>query len=541
MGGSGRPWRTASKRRATTWPSSTPNAAAFRRLGSAFEGTPVTGIGFDRDTLSEARHRGGLRLRRRQQRRQLQHPRRPGRPRDLRRRERRGPHLRPGPRRGLPAARHPHGRHRPLDRRPDAAPAAAPGLRAGADRPQRHVSSWPRCRSTRRGSGAGSPRSRSVTGARIAFLTRLGEGCSRGQTPCSRTATSSTSSRRSTTSTGSSRSSTSRRRPTDVSTRDRRGNTDARRHRRSRQRRALHRPRAARTTATRCCSSTRTPTTSRRPRPRRGLAAGRRLRDRLARGGRLHECDVVVAATGDDKVNLVVSLLAKTEFGVPRTVARVNNPKNEWMFDEAWGVDVAVSTPRLMTALVEEAVSVGDLVRIFTVPAGQRVDGRADAAGRESLRRQAGRRTSSGRTTPRWSASSATAGRSPPAATTRSRPTTSCCSSPRRTTRTSSSRCSPRAHAPRGRTTSGAPVPRRTLATTQTCPRSRAVTRRTLATTQTSPRSRAVTRRTLATTQSCPGSGCCRAVQAGAGLASGSSSGVLPLSSSSPMTSTASR
>ena len=85
----------------------------------------------------------------------------------------------------------------------------------------------------------------------------------------------------------------------------------------------------------------------------------------------LAECDVVVAATGDDKVNLVVSLLAKTEFGVPRTVARVNNPKNEWMFDEAWGVDVAVSTPRLMTALVEEAVSVGDLVRIFQFQQGQ--------------------------------------------------------------------------------------------------------------------------------------------------------------------------
>jgi trk system potassium uptake protein TrkA len=80
---------------------------------------------------------------------------------------------------------------------------------------------------------------------------------------------------------------------------------------------------------------------------------------------KVQDCDVVVAATGDDKANLVVSLLSKTEFGVPRTVARVNNPKNEWMFDESWGVDVAVSTPRLMTALVEEAVSVGDLVRIF--------------------------------------------------------------------------------------------------------------------------------------------------------------------------------
>jgi trk system potassium uptake protein TrkA len=80
----------------------------------------------------------------------------------------------------------------------------------------------------------------------------------------------------------------------------------------------------------------------------------------------IEDCDVVVAATGDDKANLVVSLLAKTEFAVPRVVARVNNPKNEWMFDEAWGVDVLVSTPRIMTALVEEAVSVGDLVRIFT-------------------------------------------------------------------------------------------------------------------------------------------------------------------------------
>jgi trk system potassium uptake protein TrkA len=58
--------------------------------------------------------------------------------------------------------------------------------------------------------------------------------------------------------------------------------------------------------------------------------------------------------------------LAKTEFGVPRVVARVNHPKNEWLFNEAWGVDVAVSTPRMLSALVEEAVTVGDLVRLFT-------------------------------------------------------------------------------------------------------------------------------------------------------------------------------
>lgn len=79
----------------------------------------------------------------------------------------------------------------------------------------------------------------------------------------------------------------------------------------------------------------------------------------------LEQADVVIASTGDDKANLVLSLLAKTEFGVPRTVARVNHPGNEWMFDDVWGVDVAVSTPRLMSALVEEAVVVGDLVRLF--------------------------------------------------------------------------------------------------------------------------------------------------------------------------------
>ena len=84
----------------------------------------------------------------------------------------------------------------------------------------------------------------------------------------------------------------------------------------------------------------------------------------------LDTCDVAIAATGDDKVNLVLSLLAKTEFGVPRTVARVNHPKNEWMFNEVWGVDVAVSTPRLMSALVEEAVTVGDLVRLLTFHEG---------------------------------------------------------------------------------------------------------------------------------------------------------------------------
>jgi trk system potassium uptake protein len=85
----------------------------------------------------------------------------------------------------------------------------------------------------------------------------------------------------------------------------------------------------------------------------------------------LEECDVVVGATGDDKANLVVSLLAKTEFAVNRVVARINHPANEWLFTEAWGVDVAVSTPRVLASLVEEAVEVGDIVRLFGIREGQ--------------------------------------------------------------------------------------------------------------------------------------------------------------------------
>jgi trk system potassium uptake protein TrkA len=86
---------------------------------------------------------------------------------------------------------------------------------------------------------------------------------------------------------------------------------------------------------------------------------------------RLSEADVIAAVTGDDEDNLVVSLLAKQEFGVPRVVARVNNPKNEWLFNEVWGVDVAVSTPHLLTALVEEAVTVGSFIRLLSFEGGR--------------------------------------------------------------------------------------------------------------------------------------------------------------------------
>ncbi|MEY4339613.1 MAG: hypothetical protein RLZ14_1463 [Actinomycetota bacterium] len=91
----------------------------------------------------------------------------------------------------------------------------------------------------------------------------------------------------------------------------------------------------------------------------------------LLRAAGLERADVVAAVTGDDEDNLVVSLLSRQEFGVPRVVARVNNPNNEWMFNETWGVDVAVSTPHLITGLVQEAVTVGSFVRLLSFEGGR--------------------------------------------------------------------------------------------------------------------------------------------------------------------------
>ena len=85
----------------------------------------------------------------------------------------------------------------------------------------------------------------------------------------------------------------------------------------------------------------------------------------------LRTADVVVAVTGDDEDNLVTSLLSKQEYGVPRVLARVNHPDNEWLFTEQWGVDAAVSPPHILTAMVEEEVTVGDLVRLLPLERGR--------------------------------------------------------------------------------------------------------------------------------------------------------------------------
>ena len=107
----------------------------------------------------------------------------------------------------------------------------------------------------------------------------------------------------------------------------------------------------------------------------------------------LNTADVVVAATGDDEDNLVTSLLAKQEYGVPRVLARVNHPDNEWLFTEQWGVDAAVSPPHILTAMVEEEVTVGRPGAPAAARARRDLDRRADDPRRLADRR-AGRCTS---------------------------------------------------------------------------------------------------------------------------------------------------
>ncbi|MFN8377514.1 MAG: TrkA family potassium uptake protein [Anaerolineae bacterium] len=83
------------------------------------------------------------------------------------------------------------------------------------------------------------------------------------------------------------------------------------------------------------------------------------------------QANVVAAVTGFDETNLVVTNLARLEFGVPRTIARVNNPKNAWMFTPQMGVDVALNQADLMARLIAEEMSLGDMMTLLKLQRGK--------------------------------------------------------------------------------------------------------------------------------------------------------------------------
>jgi trk system potassium uptake protein TrkA len=85
----------------------------------------------------------------------------------------------------------------------------------------------------------------------------------------------------------------------------------------------------------------------------------------------IHRADVMAAVTGTDETNLVVTSLARFEFNVPRTIARVHTPKNAWMFTPAMGVDVALNQADLLAHLITEEMSLGDMMTLLKLRKGQ--------------------------------------------------------------------------------------------------------------------------------------------------------------------------
>ncbi len=85
----------------------------------------------------------------------------------------------------------------------------------------------------------------------------------------------------------------------------------------------------------------------------------------------VQQTQVVAAVTGSDETNLVVASLARFEFNVPRIIARVNNPKNMWLFTTQMGVDVALDQADLMAHLIAEEMSLGDMMVLLKLRKGQ--------------------------------------------------------------------------------------------------------------------------------------------------------------------------
>ncbi len=85
----------------------------------------------------------------------------------------------------------------------------------------------------------------------------------------------------------------------------------------------------------------------------------------------IEHANVLAAVTGEDETNLVVTTLARFEFNVPRTIARVNNPKNAWLFDREMGVDVALNQADILAKLILEEMSLGDMMTLLKLRKGE--------------------------------------------------------------------------------------------------------------------------------------------------------------------------
>ncbi|HEX7556099.1 MAG TPA: TrkA family potassium uptake protein, partial [Leptolinea sp.] len=85
----------------------------------------------------------------------------------------------------------------------------------------------------------------------------------------------------------------------------------------------------------------------------------------------IRSANVLAAVTGDDEANLVICSLAKFEFDVPRVISRINNPKNAWLFNEGMGVDVALNQSEILSRLIAEEMSLGDMMTLLKLRKGE--------------------------------------------------------------------------------------------------------------------------------------------------------------------------
>jgi trk system potassium uptake protein len=85
----------------------------------------------------------------------------------------------------------------------------------------------------------------------------------------------------------------------------------------------------------------------------------------------IQKANVLAAVTGEDETNLVLTTLAKFEYNVPRVIGKINNPKNAWLYTHDMGVDVAVNQATILSKLIAEEMSLGDMMTLLKLRKGE--------------------------------------------------------------------------------------------------------------------------------------------------------------------------
>ena len=101
----------------------------------------------------------------------------------------------------------------------------------------------------------------------------------------------------------------------------------------------------------------------------------------------IREADVLAACTSNDVENLVLCFFGRTRYHVPRTIARINNPRNAWLFDQKFHVDVALNQAEILATLIEEEMSLGDMKILLATAAGPLLTSAGDSSRSRTCRR----------------------------------------------------------------------------------------------------------------------------------------------------------